>query len=150
MSNGEHVTIIDIVTPPQDLKITSPIGTVIPLLAGAVGKVLLAGLEEHKASEIIRLEVLKKYTRFTTTNRKAYLQELKQVRSEGYATDDEGYILGVRAVAAPLDDVAHLMAAIWVVGFKASLDDNKMKVLAAETKLAADAISRRIREKSFH
>ena len=36
--NGDHITILDIVESSHDLKITSPKGTAIPLLAGAVGR----------------------------------------------------------------------------------------------------------------
>ena len=64
----------------------------------------------------------------------------------GYAVDDEEYILGVRAVASPIVGLGQLMSAIWVVGFKASLDEEKMKALIAMTRKAAKDISRRIKE----
>jgi hypothetical protein len=40
--------------------------------------------------------------------------------------------------------LGQLRSAVWAVGFKASLDDKKMKTLAEETRNAAKAISRRI------
>src|SRR4030042_2444215 len=40
--NGEHVNILHIVESKQDLKITAPVGTRIPLPAGATGKVFMA------------------------------------------------------------------------------------------------------------
>ena len=49
-----HVTILDIVESKQDLKITAPIGTTIPLFAGAVGKVFLASMEKEQTEKIIR------------------------------------------------------------------------------------------------
>jgi DNA-binding IclR family transcriptional regulator len=76
----------------------------------------------------------------------AYFKELVQVREKGYAVDDEEYILGVRAVASPLMGLGQLRSAIWAVGFKASLDDKKMKTLTGETHLAAKAISRRLQK----
>ena len=51
--------------------------------------------------------------------------------------------MGVRAVASPLMGLGQLQSAIWAVGFKASLDDKKMKTLAEETRNAAKAISRK-------
>jgi DNA-binding IclR family transcriptional regulator len=75
-----------------------------------------------------------------------YVTELEQVREKGYAVDDEEYIMGVRAVASPLTGLGQLRSAIWAVGFKASLNDAKMKTLASETHKAAKTISRRIQE----
>jgi DNA-binding IclR family transcriptional regulator len=142
--NWEHVTILDIVESQQELKITSPIGTTIPLLAGAVGKVFLACMEEEKAIEIILSKGLTKFTGNSITDPKRYSEEIQRVRRLGYATDDEEYILGVRAVASPILGEKHLASAIWVVGFKASLDEKKMKLAARETKRIAEAISKSI------
>jgi DNA-binding IclR family transcriptional regulator len=75
-----------------------------------------------------------------------YYQELKRVSQKGYAVDDEEYILGVRAVASPIKGLGQLKSAIWVVGFKASLDEKKMQSLTRETQKAAGAISQRIQE----
>lgn len=144
--NSENVTILDIVESRQDLKITTPIGTKMPILAGATGKVFMAWLAEDKAMRIILSKGLVKYTQHSIINPGQYFQEIHRVRNKGYAVDDEEYILGVRAVAAPIRGDRHLLSAIWVVGFKASLDDNNMKTVTYETKAAADAISQRIKE----
>jgi len=142
--NGDHVTILDVVESKNDLKITSPIGTTIPLFAGAVGKVFLARMDDQQAVGLIRSKGLSRYTENTITEPEPYLKEINAVREQGYATDDEEYIMGVRAVAAPISGRGHLMSAIWAVGFKASLDVDKMKALAENTKEAAASINRRI------
>lgn len=142
--NGDHVTILDIVESMQDLKIVSHIGTTIPLPAAATGKVFLAAMDEQKALEIIRTKGIKSYTENTITNPGHYLQEIRRVREQGYATDYEEYLLGVRAVASPIEGDKNLISAIWVVGFKTSLDDRKMKALIGATKEAAEEITRRI------
>jgi DNA-binding IclR family transcriptional regulator len=144
--NWDHVTVLDIVESRQDLKITAPIGATIPLFAGAVGKVFLASMEEEQTKKIIRSKGLTRFTENTIVDPKLYYQELMRVRKMGYAVDDEEYILGVRAVASPILGLGQLMSAIWVVGFKASLDEKKMKDLVKLTKKAAEDISRRIQE----
>jgi len=146
--NGGHVTILDIVESRRDLKITSPVGTTIPLLAAATGKVFLAEMDEEQVMGLIRTNGLTRYTENTITAPEKYLQEIRRVRKEGYATDYEEYLSGVRAVASPIRGVGHPMSAIWVVGFKESLDDDKMKTLIGETKAAAEAISRKVKEAS--
>jgi IclR family KDG regulon transcriptional repressor len=141
---GEHVTILDIVEPPTELKITSPVGTTIPLLAGAVGKVFLSLMEEDQASKLVQSRGISRYTPHSITDPDEYLMESKRARERGFATDDEEYILGVRAVAAPIQGRVHPMSAIWVVGFKASLDDDKMKAVIEYTMEAATAIREKI------
>jgi len=144
--NWDHVTIMDIVEARQGLNITAPVGSNIPLFAGAVGKVFLASMEAEEAARIIGSMGLPRFTDNTIVDPELYHQELKQVRKNGYAVDNEEYIMGVRAVASPLLGLGQLQSAIWAVGFKASLDDRKIKSLADETHLAAGAISRRIQE----
>lgn len=144
--NWDHVTILDIVEARQDLNITAPVGSTIPLFAGAVGKVFLASMDEEQATRIIGSNGLPRFTENSIVDPKLYHQELKQVRENGYAVDDEEYILGVRAVASPLMGLGQLRSAIWAVGFKASLDDRKMSSIAEETHMAASTISQRIQE----
>jgi len=144
--NWDHVTVLDIVESRQDLKITAPIGTTIPLFAGAVGKVFLASMEEKQAEKIIQSKGLTRFTKNTIVDPELYCQELRSVKKKGYAVDDEEYILGVRAVASPIVGLDKLMTAIWVVGFKASLDEKKIKTIIKVTKEAAEAIRSRIQE----
>lgn len=140
----DHITILDIAESPQELKITSPIGTTLLLTAGAAGKVFLAAMKEEKVLEIIRQKGLPQYTQKSITDPVQYMAELRHVKERQYATDDEEYIMGVRAVAAPIQGGRDQMAAIWVVGFKASLDDEKMERLAKEIKKAVAEINGRI------
>ena len=144
--NWDHVTILDIVEARQDLNISAPVGSTIPLFAGAVGKVFLASMDEEQAAKIIKTKGLPQFTMNSIVDTEAYFKELVQVREKGYAVDDEEYILGVRAVASPLMGLGQLRSAIWAVGFKASLDDKKMKTLTGETHMAAKAISRRLQK----
>ena len=144
--NWDHVTVLDIVESRQDLKITAPVGTTMPLFAGSVGKVFLASMDEEQAAKIVKSKGLPQFTENSIVDSELYYQELKRVKQKGYAVDDEEYILGVRAVAAPIKDLGQLKCAIWVVGFKASLDEKKMQSLTRETQKAAGAISQRIQE----
>ena len=144
--NWDHVTVLDIVESRQDLKITAPIGTTISLFAGAVGKVFLASMEAEQTKKIVESKGLPRFTENSIVDSELYYQELRRVRDKGYAVDDEEYILGVRAVASPILGLGQLRSAIWVVGFKASLVEKKMKTLIKETQKAAVAISRRIQE----
>jgi DNA-binding IclR family transcriptional regulator len=145
VKNIDHVTILDIVESNQDLKITSPVGTTIPILAGATGKIFLADMNREKAARIVHEKGLPRFTDQSIIDPELYFQELQRVRKKGFATDDEEYISGVRAVAAPIKTADQPMSAIWIVGFKPSMSDKKMTQLVEQTISAANAISRHIK-----
>ncbi len=144
--NWDQVTILDIVESRQELHITAPVGSTVPLLAGAVGKVFLASMPEQQAARIIKSKGLPRFTNNSIVDVNLYFKELQRVRAQGYAVDDEEYIIGVRAVASPLTGLGQLRSAIWAVGFKANLDEKKMRALVGETHRAAQTISRRIQQ----
>jgi DNA-binding IclR family transcriptional regulator len=130
--NGDHVTIVDMVESRNEMKITSPPGTRLPLLAGATGRVLLSQIEKEKAKEIIQKKGLVRYTSKTVMDHRQFLREIEKAKKQGYAVDDEEYITGVRAVAASLLSASSPPAALWVVGFTSTLDDQKVKTVIRE------------------
>jgi DNA-binding IclR family transcriptional regulator len=147
--NLNRIIVLDIVEARQDLKITAPVGTTMSLFAGAVGKVFLAAMAPEESKRIISTEGLPRFTQKTIVEPDRYFQELQKVQSQGYALDDEEYILGVRAASAPITGLGYLKSALWVVGFKAGLDNERIMAVAIETKKAADKISKRIQKKLF-
>ena len=136
-SRGVIVATADALKP---LKISSPPGTSIPLLAGAVGKAFLADLNGDQAKRIIEDIGLHAYTKKTITTPAAYLEELKRVRQQGYALDDEEYLPGVRAVAVSLGNQRGLPLAIWVVGFADAINDQTLSSIVEFTLLAANKL----------
>jgi IclR family KDG regulon transcriptional repressor len=141
MMNGDHITILDVVDSHNEMKITSPPGTRLPLLAGATGKLFLAHFEEKKSKGIVQKMGLVRYTSKTKTVPKQFLKEVEETKKRGYAIDDEEYLLGVRAVAAPIQKASLPPAAIWVVGFTSSLNDQKMETVILEIRKTAQEIS---------
>jgi IclR family transcriptional regulator, KDG regulon repressor len=142
--SGDHVSIIDIVESTQDLKITSPIGTRVPLLAGAIGKTFLAWMDESQATAMIRTVGLRRFTEKSITESDRYMKAVREARKSGYGLDDEEYMQGVRAVASVIHGPGQQMSAVWVVGFTPSMSAEKMPLIAAATKHAAEKISKKI------
>jgi DNA-binding IclR family transcriptional regulator len=139
--NGDHITILDVVESHNEMKITSPPGTRLPLLAGATGKVFLAQLEERKAKEIVQKMGLKRYTSKSVVDPKKFLKDVQEAKRMGYAIDDEEYLIGVRAIAVPIQTASLPPAAIWVVGFTSNLNDQKMEKIILEIQNTAQGIS---------
>jgi DNA-binding IclR family transcriptional regulator len=71
--NGDHVTILDMVESRNEMKITSPPGTRLPLLAGATGRVLLSQIEKEKSKEMIQKKGLVRYTSKTVIDQRQFL-----------------------------------------------------------------------------
>jgi len=115
----------------KPLKISSPPGTTLSLLAGAVGKVFLAAMNDRQALEVIREKGLPDFTPKSITREKDYLEELARVRELGYALDHEEYLPGVKAVAVALGNMQGLPLAIWVVGFAAAMGEAAMPRIAS-------------------
>jgi DNA-binding IclR family transcriptional regulator len=124
----------------KPLKISSPPGTTIPLLAGAVGKIFLALQSEDQVRQIIREVGLPRFTARSIVDEQTYLTELAQVRRQGYALDNEEYLAGVRAVAVGLGNHRGLPLAVWVVGFVDSMNDGVIGGIVQSTRKAAEKL----------
>ena len=144
--SGDHVTMLDMVESHHEMKITSPPGTRLPLIAGATGKVFLSQLEEKKVKEVIQKIGLFKFTSKSIVDQKKFFKEIEETKKRGYAIDDEEYMLGVKAIAAPIQTSSSPLAAIWVVGFTSSLNDQKMEKVILEIRKTAKEISDSMRD----
>ncbi|WP_121743482.1 IclR family transcriptional regulator [Natronorubrum halophilum] len=83
----------------------------------ATGKAVLAYLPESRVEEIIDEHGLVRKTENTITDREALFEELRSVRAQGYAVNDEEEIKGIRAVGAPIrSDDGTVLGAISVSG----------------------------------
>ncbi len=107
--------------PAKPLKISSPAGTSIPVLAGAVGKIFLSTLDKTQARMIIKKNGMRRFTDNSMVDEREYFEELDRVRIQGYALDNEEYMQGVKAVAMNLGVHRGLRLALWVVGFANTL-----------------------------
>ena len=145
--NGDHVTILNVVESHNELKITSPPGTRMPLLAGATGRVFLAQLEEKKARDLVQKKGLTRYTPKSVTDVKRFFKEMEETRKRGYAIDHEEYLLGVTAVAAPIQTTSLPPAAIWVVMFTPGSYDQKIEKVVQEIQKAAQEVSRLLKDR---
>jgi IclR family transcriptional regulator, KDG regulon repressor len=146
--HGDHSIILKVVESNNELKITAPVGSRVPLLVGATGRVFLAQMEGEKAREMVQKKGLKAYTANSVIDPKRFLKEVEETRRKGFAVDQEEYILGVTAIASPIETISLPLAAIWVVGFSPSFSDTKMEKVILEIQQTAMEISRLIKNHS--
>lgn len=97
-SPGEpFATFIHRVESDHPVRHVQPLGTRLPLHAGAVGKAILAASDIDPAT----LDLVA-FTPRTLTTKASLLKDLKRVRDLGYATSFEERVVGAAGVAAPL------------------------------------------------
>jgi DNA-binding IclR family transcriptional regulator len=139
--HDDRATIVDKVDGGRvALEVSATIGRRIRLAAGACGKVFLAYLGEPERAA--RLAELRRPTARTITDPERYAAELEQTRRRGYATDDEEYLVGVRATSAPVFDArGRVAAAVLVIGLTASLPLDDLERTGQATARTAKAIS---------
>ncbi len=145
----EHgITIIEKADSPLELKISAPIGTRIPIFAGATGKIFLAGMRKKMLDKILKERSIPKFTENSITDPGKYRLELEKVRRTGYANDCEEYIQGVNAISVPLlpDPWGWPAAALWLVGFSRSFHGEKLEQAVDAARQAAAEIEDILKE----
>jgi len=140
----EAVRVLDVVEPRKELKISSPIGAKFALTAGVLGKIFLAPLQNQEILALLAKYHLRRYTDNSITDTAGFLEEVEKTRSRGYAVDFEEYLTGMRAVATLIYSGRLPVAALWVVGFTSSMNDNKLPHIIRHLKQTAEEITMRL------
>lgn len=130
---------------PKSLRMYAPVGVRNPLSTSALGKVLVAWMDEQQVTDLLNAYGFPRRTHKSIQDMDTFLAELKRVRERGYAVDDEENLLNFRCVAAPLrDHTDRVTAAISVGGDIRIISPDKTEQIAAVVKSYAVAISERL------
>ncbi len=84
------------------IRMVSHVGMIHPMYCSGVGKAIMATLPEREVKQIWNESVIEKKTDKTITDYDEMLKVLEEVRTNGYALDDEENEKGVRCIAACL------------------------------------------------
>jgi IclR family transcriptional regulator, KDG regulon repressor len=141
----DHVTILDIVHGRPALSISAPVGSSIPLLAGAVGKVILSTWDPQKRANFLHTTVLPAFTSASATSPEEYERAIVETVTRGAAIDVDEYVEGVRAAAAAVKGANQkLVAVLWVAGFARHIDLPCLESIASVVATEALELSRRL------
>ena len=86
------------------LRIQLPIGTRVPFYCTAAGKMYLSTLAPTHLDKFLQASRLEARTPNTLTEPAALKRELATVRAQGYALDDEEFLVDMVALAVPVTD----------------------------------------------
>jgi DNA-binding IclR family transcriptional regulator len=105
-------------------------GDTLPLHAGASSRILLAHQDDAFVDAMIKNVGLVALTENTITDPVRLKNELKLIRSQGFAYSDSEVDYGARATAAPVfDSKGRIAAGITVAGPRDRINDEKVKQL---------------------
>lgn len=103
------------------------------LNASALGKCLLAFMDEPTRHTILQTTKWHAATKNSLTGRQDLLYSLAAIRNQGYALDDEEVQLNMRCLAVPVySQNGQLVATLGVAGSDAALKRRQIRLLAHE------------------
>ena len=100
----EGMFYIDRVETQWPLRIQLPIGSHVPFHCTASGKAFLASLSEIELEGMLAVLDLERHARNTITSKAEMRGELERTRERGFGIDNEEFIDGMIALAAPITD----------------------------------------------
>lgn len=140
-----RVLIVDSETPELDFKISASVGSRISHWASPFGKLFHAAMAPAALAELLDRHPMTPHTSCTTVDPAAYLDLLAQVRRQGFATDDEEFLHGIRGVGVPVNDQeGRVVAALVVLGFCRIMDERMIASLKEALPESGRRISRRL------
>lgn len=108
---GKSIVYLTKVDSPHILRPSFSIGTRYPAFCTSLGKCLLAFQPEESVRVIFSNDDLASLTNKTKTSINALLAELREVRRQGYAVDDEEFQEGLRCLAVPINNRERVVVA---------------------------------------
>ncbi len=143
--HGLSAVYIEKLDSPQPLRIHSRIGASVPLHCSAVGKVLLANMNEAERERLLTQLELRRFTENTVGSIQELQTQLARVRKAGYACDLEEHELHVRCIAAPVwDHSGAVNASLSVTGPAVRMSTARLRELAPLVRRAGMEISQEL------
>jgi IclR family transcriptional regulator, KDG regulon repressor len=126
----------------QLLKTVPDEGTKVALYSTGVGKAILAKFSEKRLEEYSKAVTFRQKTPNTITNINDLKKHLLIVKRDGVAFDDEEESLGVRNIAAAINDQeGNVIGSVGVLGPTIRLSRSKLPEIALAVKKCAQNIS---------
>lgn len=142
----EHVHVLETVEAGGEHlypHISVPRGTRVPLLAGVVGRLVLARWPREQQQRWLQKHELPRFTEASLTDVDQFLHTVEETATTGLAIDHGEYLAGVNAVAVPITGPENsLVALLCALGFVSHFDDAAMQQAGALLKAEAENISR--------
>ena len=122
-----------------------PPGTLSPMHASGIGKVLLAHMDEDRLDRLLASVQLQAFTDRSITTVESLKQDLTSIRARGFSIDNEEKNEGMRCIAAPVFDVnGEAVAGISVSGPTSRVREDGIEQLSRPVIEAGQALTQAI------
>lgn len=109
-----------------------------PMYCTAIGRTILAHMDENEVEEWLHDQSLSKYTDKTVVDKDQLMKRLVEIRKQGYALEIEELALGRACVAAPIRDRTGRV----IAGISVSGSISKIKWLQRQEEISGELIER--------
>ena len=126
------------------MRAISPPGGHAPIFCSGMGKAIVATWEDEQIDRLVDLYGLTAATAKSLTGLDTVHAEIARIRAQGYALDDEEFVIGLRCVAAVVrGPEGDAVAAVSVSGLAARMTPEKVaRCVGLVTGIAADLSGR--------
>lgn len=143
--DNNEIVYIDKVEADNTIRMASTIGKRSPFYCTSVGKAMLAFMPDEEVIKIWENSKIEKLTEKTIVDFDEFKQELKKVKEDGYAVDEEENETGVRCIGAPVfNRNGEIEGAISISGPANRVLKEKIEEYAEQVKKYADLISKEL------
>lgn len=140
--DGGHIINLEQFAGRSGVQVLSEVGARLPLHATAQGKLYLSLLPDADVCSVLRSRGMQAFTPHTLTTQEAVLEQLAQIRQNGYAIENGEYKIGLRAVCAPVfDRDGRARYTVGVVGLFRYINSGEFDRAIAATRSCAQQIS---------
>jgi DNA-binding IclR family transcriptional regulator len=125
--DGKDVVYIDKIESQATIKVDLHVGKRMPMYCTGLGKALLAFMDPEEVKALYPDETFERFTSNTHRNLSSLMEELKRIRKQGFAWDNEEYVRDIVCVAAPVFGTGGVVAALSVALPKFRYDSDPRK-----------------------
>ncbi len=131
----------------RGLQMRARLGDRLPFHCTALGKAILSALPDYKCSELISHQILTPFTPRTITDRKNLLQQVEDIRKNGYSLEQEELEPGLSCIGVPLFvKRMNFYGAVSFSGSSSHLTLERMMTLVTVLQSVAQEITARLEE----
>ena len=100
--DGTEIVFMERVRSSQVVNLDLTVGSRLPCYCTALGKAILAFLEEQERNRILNMILFVRHTPYTIMNLRDLKLVLKETRERGYSINHEELTMGLRTIALPI------------------------------------------------
>ena len=142
--DGTDLVMTQVLHAPFQKSADEEIGNRSKLHQSALGKVILANLDEESLASILDKLSLERATKNTFQDSQLFRYHLKAINEDGYAFDDEERIVGIRCVAVPVFRNREVIAALAIAAPAEQISRGNIKQIVTKLNAGSKAITKEI------